>query len=397
MARGNELTELDRELQLQIEERQRAEAERDRSEGNLELASQSAGLGVWSWDLETDELTWSESLYDLLGVPRDTPASLEGFMERVHPEDRPRLEVNLEHLDALPSKTGEEFRVVRPSGEICWFESRYRIFRDAEGRPRHMTGVLYDVSERKRVELELERRVAQRTAELLQVNTELEAFAYSASHDLRAPLRAIDGYAHVLIEEYGEALEDDARHYLERVRDGATRMGKIIDSLLGLARLSRASTRPQTVHLSALASSVAQGLRNEEPGRVVDVRIEAGVTVEGDQDLLRIVLANLLGNAWKFTRGREGACIEFGTIERDGVREFFVRDNGVGFDMQFSGKLFEPFQRLHSESEFEGTGIGLATVQRIVHRHGGQVRAESRPGAGATFAFTINPGVHKLR
>ncbi|MBI3977153.1 MAG: response regulator [Chloroflexi bacterium] len=238
----------------------------------------------------------------------------------------------------------------------------------------------------------LEQRVAERTAQLEATNKELEAFSYSVSHDLRAPLRAIDGFSQALLEDYADRLDAEGRDYLRRVRAGSQRMAQLIDDLLKLSRVSRWELRRETVDLSALARAIAAELRQAQPERRVDFAIAEGLTVVGDAHLLRIMLENLLGNAWKFTAEHGTARIELGTEQRDGERVYFVRDDGAGFEMAYAGKLFGAFQRLHAMTEFEGTGIGLATVQRIVHRHGGRIWAEAAVEQGATFFFTLQPG-----
>lgn len=243
-----------------------------------------------------------------------------------------------------------------------------------------------------RLYAELEQRVAERTTELQASNKELEAFAYSVSHDLRAPLRALDGFSGALISRYQEALDDQGRHYLDRIREGAQRMGDLIDDLLDLSRITRRAFEQQPVNLSELASEIAAELRAEQPGRQVECVIAPNVAAIGDRHILRIALQNLLANAWKFTGARQGARVEFGEEADDGARVYFVRDNGVGFDMAYAGKLFAPFQRLHGMKEFPGTGIGLATVQRIVLRHGGRLWAEAAVGEGAVFRFTLKEG-----
>jgi two-component system, sensor histidine kinase and response regulator len=236
----------------------------------------------------------------------------------------------------------------------------------------------------------LEQRVLERTAELQSANKELEAFSFSVSHDLRAPLRAMDGFSKALLDEYGAKLEPQAMDYLQRIRAAAQRMGQLIDDLLTLSRASRQEMCRETVNLSLVAQTVAADLREREPGRHVEFICEAGLMVVGDDHLLRVALENLLGNAWKFTGKEPVARVEFGAEHRaEGQIEFFVRDNGAGFDMAYVNKLFGPFQRLHAASQFPGSGIGLATVQRIIHRHGGQVRAEGVVGKGATFFFTL--------
>jgi PAS domain S-box-containing protein len=250
-----------------------------------------------------------------------------------------------------------------------------------------------DITDRVRAEAQvlalnrsLEARVAMRTHELTMANRELERFAYSVSHDLRAPLRAIDGFSRMLAERYGARLDEDGREYLARVRAAAGRMGELIDSLLKMARLSRGDLRLRELDLTRIATDAAGELRASDPDRKVTVDIAPGLHAVGDPGLARSMLQNLIDNAWKFTRQRDDARIEVG---RTDAGEFFVRDNGAGFDPDFIGKLFRPFQRLHSQTDFSGHGIGLASVKRIVERHGGSIRAEGRTGEGATFYFTL--------
>ncbi|MCU7797363.1 MAG: hypothetical protein KZQ75_09555 [Candidatus Thiodiazotropha sp. (ex Myrtea spinifera)] len=235
----------------------------------------------------------------------------------------------------------------------------------------------------------LELKVAERTFELERSNKELEAFNYSVSHDLRAPLRSIDGFSQALAEDYHSQLDETGQDYLKRVRAAANRMGKLIDDMLRLSRLSRQEMSISDVNMTELAESVLHKLQEGDPARSVECRVDSGLQARGDVHLLGIALDNLIGNAWKYSSRKDHAEIEIGQALQDDRRVFFVRDNGAGFDMKYADKLFGAFQRLHKSSEFEGTGIGLATVARIVHRHGGSIWAESEVGNGATFYFEL--------
>jgi PAS domain S-box-containing protein len=255
-----------------------------------------------------------------------------------------------------------------------------------------VSAAIRDVTQRKRMEEDVQKLnedLKQRAAQLEAANKELEAFSYSVSHDLRAPLRSIDGFSHVVLEDYGEQLPADARGYLERVRAAAQRMAVLIDDLLNLSRVTRTALQPKFINLSKMAEEIVRGLQESHPERQVTFSLPPDLMVEADPHLIHIVLENLLSNAWKFTSKREQAIVEFGQKQQTKERTFYVRDNGVGFDMAYADKLFGVFQRLHSVSEFPGTGVGLATVQRIISIHGGRVWAESAEGKGTTFYFTL--------
>jgi PAS domain S-box-containing protein len=241
-----------------------------------------------------------------------------------------------------------------------------------------VSSAIRDITERKRIEMALETS-----------NRELEAFSYSVAHDLRAPLRGINGFSSALLEDCADKLDEEGRDYLRRIGAGSERMGLLIDALLALSRVSRMELQRETVNLSRIAEAAIKQLRMSQPDRIVEFVSQEDVIAEGDPALLRAVFDNLLGNAWKFTGGREVAEIAFGTTEKDGAVVYYVKDNGAGFDMAYAAKLFIPFQRLHQASEFAGTGIGLATVQRIARRHGGEIWAEGIVGRGATFYFTL--------
>lgn len=239
---------------------------------------------------------------------------------------------------------------------------------------------------------ELEQWVNERTIQLAALNKELEAFSYSISHDLRAPLRAISGFSQILMDDYIEQLDSSAQNYFNRIRAAATHMNDLIDGLLGLSRLSRSPINRQSINLSQLAQEINAELRACQPERQVEFLVHADITCEADATLLRTVLKNLLDNAWKFTSRQASTSIEFGWMQEDGQTIYFVRDNGVGFQMAYAERLFGAFQRLHKPTDFEGVGIGLATVQRIIHRHGGHIWAEAEANQGATFYFTLEPG-----
>jgi light-regulated signal transduction histidine kinase (bacteriophytochrome) len=236
---------------------------------------------------------------------------------------------------------------------------------------------------------ELEQRVIARTAQLDAANKELESFSYSVSHDLRAPLRSIDGFSQALLEDYPDKLDETGKGYLNRVRGASQRMAQLIDDLLEMSRLTRKEMKRESVDLTAMAQKIAAELKESQPERKVEFIIQEGLAANGDARLLDAVLENLLDNAWKFTGKHPQARIEFGTTQHEGKPAFYVRDDGVGFDMTYADKLFASFQRLHAPTEFSGTGVGLATVQRIIHRHGGRVWAEAEVEKGATFYFTL--------
>jgi PAS domain S-box-containing protein len=255
-----------------------------------------------------------------------------------------------------------------------------------------VSAAIRDVTQRKLMEEDVQKLnedLKQRAAQLEAANRELEAFSYSVSHDLRAPLRSIDGFSHVVLEDYGEQLPADARGYLERVRAAAQRMAVLIDDLLNLSRVTRTAVQPKFINLSKMVEEIVQGLHEAQPDRQVAFSLTPDLMVEADPHLIHIVLENLLSNAWKFTSKHEQPEVEFGQKKHVKERTFYVRDNGVGFDMAYADKLFGVFQRLHSVSEFPGTGVGLATVQRIISIHGGRIWAESAEGKGTTFYFTL--------
>ncbi len=381
-----------------ITERKRAEEQIARLLERFNLATHAASMGVWDWDMLNNQLLWDDTMYALYGIHRDTEifGAYEAWLNGLHPEDRAA-----NNEISLQAQRGEieydtEFRVVWPDGSIHWLKADGLVIRDAAGRPLRMVGVNYDITDKKSAENEirqlnatLEQRVRERTAQLESANKELESFAYSVSHDLRAPLRGIDGWSLALAEDYADQLDEKACQYIHLVRSETQRMGQLIDDLLRLSRLSLSEMMVGWVDLSAKARAIAERLQAAQPERQVECIIQPGLATQGDARLLEIMLTNLLSNAYKFTGKQPQARIELGQLTLEGKPTYFIRDNGVGFNMAYAKNLFGAFQRLHRQSEFPGTGIGLATAQRIIHRHGGSIWAEARPNAGATFYFTL--------
>lgn len=353
---------------------------------------------VWEMSAETLDYTFvSLQAERMLGYHRERWTREPRFwINRVHPHDVARVEHFLWKTVAGRRPAEIEYRLRAADGRELWVRDIVSPVAD-DGRVRRLCGATFDITDSRRVarELanlneELERRVRERTAELEAANEELRAFSYSVSHDLRAPLRAIAGFGDALQAEYGERLDTTGRDYLERMQAAARRMSQLIEDLIDLSRVTRVEMNRETFDLSELAGAVTAELRRAEPQRQVAVRIEPGICVKGDVRLMRLALENLIGNAWKFTAKRDNARIEIGSLRGPrGRRTIYVRDNGAGFEMEYAHKLFTPFQRLHNPSEFPGTGIGLATVQRVIHRHGSRIWAEGREGAGATFYFEM--------
>ena len=346
---------------------------------------------VASWNLGAERIKgWRED--EILG--RDFALF---YPEEERQAGKPARDLQLAARDGVLHQEG---RRVRKDGSLFWAETTLTRLTDASGQLTGFAKVTRDVSEQRakdeairRLNRELEEQIAERTHALeaaTRANKEIESFSYSVSHDLRAPLRAIDGFSKLVLEQYGDRLDDEGRRFLARVRAGSQRMSRLIDDLLQLSRLSQAPLNAGPVDLAALAQETAQELARRDPERRVVFELEASLPAQGDPHLLRIAMENLLGNAWKFTSHTPNARIAFGAEEGSGETVYFVRDNGAGFDMSYADKLFLPFQRLHDPGEFEGSGIGLATAQRIIRRHGGRIWAEASPGHGATFRFTLS-------
>lgn len=381
-----------------ITESKRTQAALQDSEARLKEAQRLARLGNWEGDLLNDRLIWSDEVYRIFELdPATFVPTYKGFIQAVHPDDRKLVQAA--YVASMQTRTPYDVvhRLLFPDGRCKYVRELCVIQFDADDRPVRSVGTVQDITEIRTAQAELQRlndelelRVADRTRELATLNRELEAFAYSVSHDLRTPLRSIHGFASLLEEEGAEGLSAEGRSYLLRIQESAKRMGQLISDLLSMAHLSRAHLRQEPVGLSDMAKSVASELDRSDPQRQVQWHIQEGLQVQADPGLMRAVLQNLLCNAWKYTGLVADAHISLEQTRAErGMLEFCVRDNGAGFDMAYAQQLFQPFKRLHAHHEFEGSGVGLATVHRVVQRHGGSVRGEGAVGKGAAFYFTL--------
>ncbi|HSQ02521.1 MAG TPA: ATP-binding protein, partial [Burkholderiales bacterium] len=351
----------------------------------------------WEYSCQTGETRWSDELFYLLGFePAPKLPSVLAMYRRVHREDIARVAAAVSSALHEYVAFSCEFRVLLPDRLERTLFLQCEIVHASAGRVECVRGTVQDLTEQKLIEAEirklneaLERRVNERTADLQRAVSELEGFSYSVAHDLRAPIRSINGFAHLLLNSRGNRLDEDSHHHLERVIAASNRMAELIDDLLSLARVSRRELHRVKIDLSDMARSVIQHLRHETPERKANVEIEDGLVAYADTGLMQIVLENLLDNAWKFTSNVNPAKIVFRSVSEKGVAGFEICDNGAGFDMQYAHKLCGTFQRLHSYEEYPGTGIGLVTVHRILTRHGGSIRFDSEVGRGTSVYFTV--------
>jgi len=379
-------------LASEIEERKKVED----ALGKSEDLYNNAPCGYHSLDKNGVFVRINDTELKWLGYHREEVTGKMKFTDIIKDNSIKIFEDAFPRFKVLGEIHDLEFDVIRKDGSILPILLSATAIYDKDGNYLLSRSNIFDITIRKQAEEEiiklnqkLEQRVTQRTAQLEAANKELEAFAYSVSHDLRAPLRGIDGFSQVLLEEYQDKIDAQGKNYLQRVRSAAQRMAQLIDDMLNLSRVSRGEMNIHQVNLSEIARDIADNFRETQPERQVEFIIQKGIKTMGDARLFRIVMENLIENAWKFTSKHPTALIEFGMQQQNDKSVYFVRDDGAGFDMNYAQKLFGAFQRLHTSTEFSGTGVGLATVQRVIHRHGGKIWAESEVEKGTTFFFTI--------
>lgn len=368
----------------------------------LDLALDAGTVGTWSWQIGGEGAHWDERMDSLLGITKHAHLVHQAdLLGHIDPDDRARVTQELTQAAADRTAFQRKFRVILPGGETRVLEVKCKPVFDEFGNAHQMIGVAWDITEQHHREAEirelnasLDHRVRERTAELKSAMDELDAFSYSVAHDLRSPLRSLDGFSQLLLTDHADELNEEGRNYLQRIRASSQHLAELIDDLLQLSRVTRTPMERVSVDLSEIANDIAKELQAESAERRVEFVIERQAHVLGDPLLLRLLMENLLGNAWKYTSKTAQARIEFGMMPiAEGEHGFFVRDNGAGFDMAFVGKLFQPFQRLHHAADFPGSGIGLASAHRVIGRHGGRIWAEGAAGLGACFYFAL-PAAH---
>ncbi len=379
-----------------ISKRLAAEEAFRQSEKRWHAAIEGSQLGVWDWSPQTGERHWNSRYWQMLGYEAGevNVASASDFAALIHPEDRLVFTgAFVAHYRGHSNYFDAEFRILCKDGSYKWVHSRGQVIeRTPTGKPLRFIGTQLDIDARKQAELEialLNELLSDRAEQLEATNRDLESFSYSVSHDLRGPLRSIDGFTAMLEQDYGHLFNEEGADGLRRVRAAAARMGELINDLLALSRVSRAEITRVPFSFSDLAEAIGREQRLSRQDRKIELIVKPGIRCCADQRLVRIVLENLIENALKFTKRREVAKIEIGVLKRDGVRTYYVRDNGAGFDSAHAGKLFQPFVRLHGPQEYEGQGIGLATVQKVVAKHGGQVSIEAEVDKGATVYLSF--------
>ncbi|HEY3225551.1 MAG TPA: ATP-binding protein [Planctomycetota bacterium] len=388
--RNSALAKARDELEMRVQERTR---ELQEKELRLTEAHEIAQLGSWEWIPATNKVVWSDEVFRMTGVlPTKFTGVLPDAVMVNHPDDRQAIQDALEASRAKREPLSTDTRIIRPDGSIRYLHVQGKPVLDDAGHVVRLVGTVQDITERRRADqaiLTLNAELRSRMEELAAVNKELEGFSYSVSHDLRAPLRAIDGFSRMLIEDFAERVDGEGRRYLNVIMENTRKMGQLIDDLLEFSRMGRKALLTTPLDMEGLVKQVCTDMRTAHPDRALEMKVGPLPPSQGDPAMIKVVFANLLSNAVKYSRGRNPAVIEVGARVDANETVYFVRDNGVGFEMQYANKLFGVFQRLHPSHEFEGTGVGLALVQRIVQRHGGRAWAEGQVGAGATISFAL--------
>ncbi len=368
-----------------------------KNEKLLKDAQRIAGFGCWELDITNNKLCWSDEVYNIFEIPKtEFETTYEAFLERVHPEDRELVDKTYKNSLRTGKPYKIEYRVLMPDGRVKWMLDQCETYVDKHGNPIRSIGTILDITERKSFERtlkqhkeELEYKVRERTKELEFANKELESFAFSVSHDLRAPLRAIDGFSKILEEDYSPLLDAEAKRIIKVIRQNTKKMRQLIDDLLNFSKVSRHSIKCTNIDMTAIAQAMFFELTDDKLREKIDFRIDNLPHAWADPSLIKRVFYNLLSNAIKFTSKESKPIIHVGFKVTDNGNVYFVKDNGVGFNMKYKDKLFKIFQRVHDTNEFPGTGVGLSIVQRIVCRHGGTVWADAQEGQGATFYFNL--------
>ncbi len=368
------------------------------SETLFQSTFELAALGIALISPNGDWLQVNRKLCEIVGYSREELLELT-FQDITFPDD---LQMDLDYVKQLLNGECQSYtlekRYIRKDKTLIWINLTVTLVRNPDLTPSYFISIIEDIDARKQTEAALknseavlEQRVLERTAELTAANRELDSFAYAVSHDLRAPLRAMSGFSQALTEDYGDLLQGEARIYLDQIDIASKKMGDLIDGLLVLSRCTRGKLQNDEVDLSALSERLLKEMAHAEPERHVETKVDQGLIVHGDSRMMEVVMRNLLSNAWKYTSGNTVAKIAVYSEPLEDIDYVCVADNGAGFNMTHSNRLFQPFQRLHRQDEFPGIGIGLATVQRIIHRHGGKIEARSEPHQGAKFYFNLSP------
>lgn len=378
------------ELRARVQAERQAQADHD----SLQLALDGAKLGTWHWDLKTNTVIWADRAKAIFGVPADAASlQFDDIVRNIHPDYRDHVIDSVKASSVKEEKWESEYLYAWPDGSLHWIAAAGQSYLDKDGNATRMEGIVQDIDARKKAEQEREHQLAvnlELNSELKSLNKELEMFSYSVSHDLRAPLRHMGGYADMLLKGAGDKLDEKDKRYLNIIGNAVNQMKRLIDELLDFSRVGRTEIREQNLDANSMVRDIITMHLKETEGRKVEFMVGELPPIHGDLTLMRLVFQNLIGNAVKYTGKTESAVIEIGSRQENGKGNvFWVKDNGAGFDMKYADKLFGVFQRLHTVSEFEGNGIGLANVRRIVRRHGGDAWGEGDVGKGATFYFSI--------